>query len=101
LGERRVRITPNQPRATLRGDLDFPILKADEASRPRGAPLTGSGPFRLASTDGGVHLVGPRAVVVRTVRDEAARALRIVAGSVDVASNVLSPPLALSLPNRS
>ncbi|MGZ3416534.1 MAG: ABC transporter substrate-binding protein [Polyangiales bacterium] len=99
---RRVRIVPRTPRATLRADLDFPVLKADEAHRPRGAPLTGSGPFRLASVDpGAVSLVGRRSIVVRTVRDEAARALRIVAGSVDVASNVLAPPLALSLPTRS
>jgi peptide/nickel transport system substrate-binding protein len=98
---KRLRLLPSAPRATLRGDLDFPILKADEAGRPRGAALTGSGPFRLASTEGAVTLSGRRSLVVRTVRDEAARALRIVAGSVDVASNVLAPPLALSLPNRS
>lgn len=98
---KRLRLVPSTPRATLRGDLDFPILKADEAGRPRGAPLTGSGPFRLASAEGAVTLTGRRSIVVRTVRDEAARALRIVAGSVDVASNVLAPPLALSLPNRS
>jgi peptide/nickel transport system substrate-binding protein len=101
LDSRRVRIVPHAPRATLRGDLDFPILKAEEAHRPRGADLTGSGPFRLAGASGAISLVGRRSIVVRTVRDEAARALRIVAGSVDVASNVLAPPLALSLPTRS
>ena len=98
---KRLRIVPLTPRATLRGDLDFPILKADEALRPRGAPLTGSGPFRLSASEGAISLSGPRSIVIRTVRDEAARALRIVAGSVDVAANVLAPPLALSLPNRS
>lgn len=113
LDPRRVRFRPKKPRATLRGDLDVAILKADEAARGRDAPLTGSGPFRLASFAAGAISLVPaptyewfaapprRSVVVRTVRDEPARALRIVAGSVDVASNVLAPGLALSLPQRS
>ncbi|MBI2392457.1 MAG: ABC transporter substrate-binding protein [Deltaproteobacteria bacterium] len=110
---RRVRIAPKRPRATLRGDLDVAILKADEAKLPRDAPLTGCGPFRLVDRRPGAILLEPaatyawfdaparRRVVVRTVRDEPARALRIVAGSVDVASNVLAPALAFALPGRS
>jgi len=110
---RRVRFRPKKPRATLRGDLDVAILKADEASRVRDAPLTGSGPFRRVRWEAGAITLAPastydwfappptRGVVVRTVRDEPARALRIIAGSVDVASNVLAPALALSLPDRS
>jgi peptide/nickel transport system substrate-binding protein len=112
LDDRRVRIAPKRPRATLRGDLDVAILKADEAARPRGAALTGSGPFRLADVLPGSLTLLPaerygwfaapprRTVLVRTVRDEAARALRVVAGRVDIASNVLAPALALSLPLR-
>lgn len=112
LDPRRVLFRPKKPRATLRGDLDVAILKADEAARGRDAPLTGSGPFRVAAWEGGAITLAPaasygwfappprRGVVIRTVRDEPARALRIIAGSVDVASNVLSPALALSLPGR-
>jgi peptide/nickel transport system substrate-binding protein len=100
LDERRVRFRPKSPRATLRGDLDVAILKASEARAPRDALLTGSGPFR-AMRKGWIELTGKRTVIVRTVRDEPARALRIVAGSVDVASNVLTPALAFGLPSRS
>ncbi|MBX7194842.1 MAG: ABC transporter substrate-binding protein [Sandaracinaceae bacterium] len=113
LDERRVRFRPKSPRATLRGDLDVPILKADEASRARDAALTGSGPFRISAREPGSITLSPapsyewfaaappKGLVVRTVRDEPARALRVVAGSVDVAANVLAPGLALSLPARS
>ena len=100
LDERRVRFVPRSPRATLRGDLDVAILKANEAKRPRDAPLTGSGPFRCVGRGRAIELAGKRTVIIRTVRDEPARALRIVAGSVDVASNVLSPAVAFSLPSR-
>lgn len=113
LDDRRVRLASATPRATLRDDLDVPILEAGEAGRARGASLIGAGPFRMEARDGGITLtpaasyawspdgVAKHPLVVRTVRDEAARALRIVAGAVDVAANVLSPPLALSLPHRS
>lgn len=107
----RVRFVPRVPRAILRGDLDQPVLKADEALRPRGAPLTGSGPYALVDWRAGAVALSPassfarwggakarRAVVVRTVRDETARALRLLAEAADVASNVLPPPLALALP---
>jgi peptide/nickel transport system substrate-binding protein len=111
---RRVRFSPKSPRAVLRLDLDMAILKAEEARRPRNAPLTGSGPYLASRVDAAaIHLTpsttygrwagsaARRPVVVRTVRDEAARAMRILASSADVASNALSPPLALSLPGRS
>ncbi len=108
LDPRRVRFVPKRPRATLRGDLDVAILRAEDAALPRDAPLIGSGPYRFVGRAGGAIALdaaetwAPRArpVVIRTVRDEPARALRVVAGSVDVASNVLSPPLAFSLPSR-
>ncbi len=113
LDARRVRFVPKRPRAVLRLDLDMAILKADECRRARGSPLTGSGPFVATRVDAAAIQLEPsssyaswwgstakRPLVVRTVRDEAARAIRIVAGSADVASNALSPPLALSLPLR-
>lgn len=101
LDARRVRFVPKSPRATLRGDLDVAILKADEAMRPRDAALTGAGPFRASRSNGAIELTGRKSVVVRTVRDEPARALRVVAGSVDIASNVLTPGVAFTLPGRS
>lgn len=94
----------HHPHATLLSDLEVPILRADEASaapRPDGH-LDGLGPYRVAASEGGaVHLVpargGPitagRAIDVRTVRDENARALRLVAGRADAAVNVISPTL--------
>lgn len=101
LDARRVRFRPKSPRATLRADLDVAILKEDEARRPRDAPLTGSGPFRLVGRGAAIELFGKKPLVIRTVRDEPARALRIVAGGVDVASNVLTPAVAFTLPARS
>ncbi|MFO0673715.1 MAG: ABC transporter substrate-binding protein [Polyangiaceae bacterium] len=92
------------PHATILSDLEVPILRADEATsppRPDGR-LDGLGPYRaLASVVGAVHLApasgGPlaasRPVDVRTVRDENARALRLVAGRADAAVNVISPTL--------
>lgn len=108
----RVRFVAKRPRAALRADLEMPILKADEARRARGARLTGNGPYVLAQASPGASLLAPapgssarRSVVVRTVRDEAARALRLLAGGGDVggadlAPSCLAPPLALSLPTR-
>lgn len=107
-GGRRVRFRSRTPRATLLGDLDFPILKADEAARPRDAALTGSGSHRLASRAPGLVVLEPAGarpgrstLHVRTVRDEAARAMRILGGRADVVANALGPTLALSLPARS
>lgn len=105
---RIVRFRGKSPRATLLGDLDFPILKADEAARPRDAMLTGSGSHRLASRAPGLVVLEPAGarpgrstLHVRTVRDEAARAMRILGGRADVVANALGPTLALSLPSRS
>jgi len=110
---RRVRFSSKSPRAVLRLDLDMAILKASEARSPRNARLTGSGPYvATRAEETAIHLTpastyaswasaAKRPLVIRTVRDEAARAMRILASSADVASNALSPPLALSLPTRS
>ncbi len=112
-GGARIRFVPRRPRAIVRQDLDLPILKAEEAWSPRGSVLTGCGPYSIA--DSTLHAIalapastygrfgGERAqrpVIVRTVRDEAARALRILAGGADVAPNAFAPALAMALPGH-
>lgn len=106
-GGRVVRIRPKSRRATLLGDLDVPILSAADAGRPRDAALVGSGPFRVADRGAGLVTLAPagdrpaRSVLhVRTVRDEAARAMRALGGQSDVVANALGPILALGLPGR-
>lgn len=93
------------PRATLLTDLELPMLRRDQA---RSAPdarggLDGLGAFAVTAVeDDAVHLaartggVDPRPahdVEVRVVRDENARALRLLAGRADVLPNGVSPPL--------
>jgi peptide/nickel transport system substrate-binding protein len=100
------------PHATLLSDLEVPILRRDQAAR---APvsglegLDGLGPYALSAseTSRGQITLRPRdfgalpkpahAIVIRTVRDENARALRIRAGAADVAVNAVSPTLLPSL----
>jgi peptide/nickel transport system substrate-binding protein len=102
-----------EPRATLLTDLEVPILRGDQAHlppRPNGE-LDGLGPYRIAkSTPGALELepadtgVLPRpahALVIRTVHDENARALRLLAGRTDVAPNAISPALLPALAGRS
>lgn len=104
-GARRVVVTLKRPHATLLSDLELPILRADQAYAPPSTDgsLDGLGPFRVASVSrGAIELVPAsggalpapaRGVVLRTVHDENARALRLLAGRADVALNVLSPTL--------
>jgi peptide/nickel transport system substrate-binding protein len=104
-GPQVVTITLRRAHATLLTDLELPILRADQAflpPEPTGA-LDGLGPYRVErSRQGEVRLSPesdaalarpPHAVVVRTVHDENARALRLYAGRADVALNALSPTL--------
>lgn len=105
LGGRELRIVLAEKRATLLTDLEVPILRADQASAPPDAAgeLDGLGPYRVKHfTPGAVELepadtgVLPRpehALVVRSVRDENARALRLLAGRSDIAPNAVSPTL--------
>lgn len=101
------------PRASLLSDLEVPILPAEQARSapsPDGA-LDGLGPYRIARvTPGQIELepqaVGliakPRhAVVIRSVRDENARAVRLLAGRSDVAPNAISAALLPALENTS
>jgi peptide/nickel transport system substrate-binding protein len=109
----RVVIRLAEARATLLSDLEIPILREDQARLPPqpGGVLDGLGPYRLASytpvetalvpADTGVIPRPRRAVVVRTVRDENARALRLLAGRSDIAPNAISPTLLPALDGRS
>lgn len=91
--------------ATLLTDLEIPVLRADEAMsppRPDGS-LDGLGPFvvarraygeiELAPAKGGAWPVPTHSVVLRTVHDENARALRMHAGRADLVVNGFSPTL--------
>ena len=106
-GPRAVVVHLARPHATLLTDLEVPILRADQATAPPDSvgALDGLGPFEVKrATRGDVLLeraddgVVPRPkhdVVIRTVHDDNARALRLLAGKSDVALNVL--PLASTL----
>lgn len=111
-GPSSVVIRLERAHATLLTDLELPILRADEAAsapHPDG-DLDGLGPFSIARRERGVVTLVPaeggalprpaHAVVVRTVRDENARALRLHASSADVALNVLSPTLLPAMEGR-
>ncbi len=107
----RVRIELARPHGTLLSDLELPILRADQAREPARSDgtLDGLGPYVLAEkqTDPSALQLLPRAggalpqpahaLVVRTVRDENARAMRLLAGDADVLHNGLSPELWPSL----
>jgi peptide/nickel transport system substrate-binding protein len=104
-GPHAVVVTLKRPHATLLTDLELPILRADEAfasPSPEGR-LDGLGPFAVAATERGVVELEPRdggalprplhRVILRTVHDENARALRLLAGRSDIALNAISPTL--------
>lgn len=111
-GPRRLTIRLRAPRATLLTDLEVPILRADQAREPPQptGDLDGLGPYRIAHVDEDAVTLEPastgvlprpaHAVVVRTVRDENARALRLLAGRADVAVNAISPVLLPALQGR-
>jgi peptide/nickel transport system substrate-binding protein len=101
----KLRIVLAEPRASLLSDLEVPILRSDQVRlppRPNGE-LDGLGPYRVARARPGEVVLEPadtgvlsrpaHAVVVRTVRDENARALRLLAGESDIAPNAISPGL--------
>ncbi len=105
-------IVLSEPRATLLTDLEVPILRRDQVSvspRPLG-DLDGLGPYRIVHSTPSEAVLAPaetsafakpnRGVVVRTVRDENARALRLLAGRADVAPNAISPALLPALEGR-
>lgn len=102
---REVVLHLSKRRATLLSDLELPVLREDEARsppRPDGS-LDGLGPFAISRMRAsevelvpratGVLPLARRALAVRTVRDENARAQRLLAGRSDVAPNAISPGL--------
>ncbi|WP_394833218.1 ABC transporter substrate-binding protein [Pendulispora rubella] len=100
-GEHAVIITLKRPHGTLLTDLELPILRADEAASPPhpAGDLDGLGPYTVATLARGTLTLAPSArglgsashpVILRTVHDENARALRLTAGRSDVALNVLA-----------
>jgi peptide/nickel transport system substrate-binding protein len=104
-GPHRVRFRLKRAHATLLSDLELPILRADQAEDPPhpNGDLDGLGPYVIAHARQGDVLLDPvdhgslpkpvHGVRVRTVRDENARALRLVGGRTDAAVNVVSPML--------
>ncbi len=111
-GPRGVTIRLAQDRATLLTDLELPVLRADQAHAPPSpdGALDGLGPFDIRAVQPGSVLLEPadtgvlpkprHAVAVRTVRDENARALRLLAGRSDIAPNAISPALLPALDHR-
>jgi peptide/nickel transport system substrate-binding protein len=104
-GPHDVVIALARPHATLLTDLELPILRADQAAAPPSPDgmLDGLGPYAVARVARGEVLLSPadgavlprpaRALELRTVHDENARALRLEAGRADVAVNLVSPTL--------
>jgi peptide/nickel transport system substrate-binding protein len=101
-----VRIVLRRAHATLLSDLDLPILRHDQAvgpPDPSGTRLDGMGPFELVRSERGDLLLHPSRfgfggpahhdLVIRTVHDENARALRLYSGRADLAQNAISPTL--------
>ena len=108
----KLTIELSEPRATLLTDLEVPILRRDQVRlppRPLG-DLDGLGPYRLARSSPTEAILEPaefsasfkpnRGAVIRTVRDENARALRLLAGRADIAPNAISPALLPALEER-
>lgn len=108
----RVRLVLSEPSATLLTDLELPLLRRDQAHappRPDG-DLDGLGPYAIASVDDGAIALAPawgsplprpaHALAIRAVKDENARALRLLAGRADVAPNAISPTLLPALEGR-
>lgn len=98
LDSRRVELVLAAPHATVLSDLEFPILRAEDARRstPERASFTGSGPYALVRWTSS-HVVleraesGPEEAPERidfvVVRDDNGRALRLEAGGADIALN--------------
>lgn len=111
-GPHALHLTLSGPRASFLSDLEIPILRADEAySAPRrDGTLDGLGPFRIESNTKGAIRFAPTAngvrkparfpIVVRTVHDENARAMRLLAGRTELAPNAFSPSLLRGFAHR-
>jgi peptide/nickel transport system substrate-binding protein len=106
----RVVIHLKEDHATLLSDLELPILRHDQISAQQSqykSALDGLGPYKLGTVERGAIELIPREhgalpapkhrVVIRTLRDENARALRLRGGESDVAVNAFSPTLLPSM----
>jgi peptide/nickel transport system substrate-binding protein len=106
LGKNRLRLGLAYSRATWMTDLEIPILRSDQAHLPRSKVkniLDGLGPFTLnKQLDNELRFVPAydsamgrpqQGVTIRTVRDENARVLRLLAGQADILVNAVSPML--------
>ena len=111
-GSDRVVLHLSYSRATWMTDLEVPILRSDQAHLPRAqsaAALDGLGPFTVVKAADNEFRFLPandvvlgrphQAIVVRTVRDENVRVLRLLAGQADIAVNAVSPMLTPMLSN--
>ncbi|HEY5955580.1 MAG TPA: ABC transporter substrate-binding protein [Polyangiaceae bacterium] len=106
-GSHALELTLSGPRGSFMSDLEIPILRADEArTLPRAdGSLDGLGPFSIASNHAGALELAPARytgtstrmprypLVIRTVHDENARAMRLLAGRSEIAPNAFSPTL--------
>jgi len=94
--------------ATFLTDLELPVMRAEDAERqvggPDGPPPIGAGPYRLAERQPGVMALEPNPFWYRgrprfervrfiVVRDDNTRALRLLAGSADLAVDAVPPLL--------
>ncbi len=111
---RTIRFVLDAPHATFPTDLEFPVVRAEDATRRldwRREPPIGAGPYVLRAGGDGAHLVleaNPRwhrgATVhprlrFDVVRDDNTRALRLLGGQADLALNAI-PPILLPLFER-
>lgn len=98
LDERRIELVLAAPHATVLSDLEFPILRAEDARRatPERESFTGAGPYALVRWTSS-HVVlerthnassgAPERIDFVVVRDDNGRALRMEAGGADIALN--------------
>jgi hypothetical protein len=104
LSSHEIVVILRETHATLLSDLELPILRAADAQKPPRAPgddVPGLGPYdcklhvpgllELAPASGLRAPKSARTLVIRTIRDENARAMRLLSGRAHVASSVLSP----------
>jgi peptide/nickel transport system substrate-binding protein len=112
-GPREVLFELDAPHATFITDLEFPILRAEDALRPAtpGRLPIGAGAYVLAARETGLLLLraNPRyharpvahpELKLLVIHDDNTRALRMLAGAGDLALNTI-PPLLLPLFERS
>ena len=104
--ERTVEFFLDEDHATFLTDLEFPILRKEEANTPLNADRepVGAGPYRLVGRTMGRlqleanpnwHRGTPNAekLSLVVIRDDNTRALRMLAGAGDVALNAIPPRL--------